>query len=158
MTQISAVCLICTNDVFRGLSMQDNDALGRCARDFIQGMVLTAAQSSKGSFKSFQPSRRRGVCCVERCARVVEALCGGCQDPGCHRCMIAAELRAAEGRINSEREAELAELGLDDKDLEELVDKVVGGLCEDHGAFGPALAGQWYRRQSFLSFPTNPAA
>jgi hypothetical protein len=151
-------CLVCMNDAFRGLPMQDKDELGRRARDFIQGLLLTASQSSKDSFKDFQPPRRRGVCLVERCARTVEALCGGCQESGCPRCMIAAELRSAEDRIHGEREAELAELGFDDKDLEELIDKVVGGLCKDHAAFGAALAGQWYSRQNFLSFPTNTDA
>jgi hypothetical protein len=146
------------NDAFRGLPMQDKDELALRACDFIQGLILTATQSSKDNFKHFQPPRRRGVCLVERCARAVEALCGGCQKPGCPRCMIAAELRSAEDRINGEREEELAELGFDDKDLEELVDKVVGGLCKDHVAFGSALAGQWYRRQNFLSFPTSPDA
>jgi hypothetical protein len=148
-------CLICMNDAFRGLAMQDKEALALSARDFIQGLILTAAQSSKDIFKSFQPSRRRGICLVERCARVIEVLCGGCQKPDCHRCTISAELRAAEDRINGEREVELAELGFDDKDLEERVDKVVWGLCKEHVAFGSALAGQWYSRQNFLSYPTS---
>lgn len=148
-------CIICMNDSLRGLVMQDKDALALCAREFIQGLVLTAAQSGKDIFKNFQPPRHQGVCLVERCARAIETLCGGCQKPGCHRCMIAAELRSAEDRINGEREAELAELDFEDKDLEDLVDKVVEGLCKDHVAFGFALAGQWYSRQNFLSFPTR---
>jgi hypothetical protein len=151
-------CLVCMNDAFRGLPMQDKDELALRARDFIQGLLLTAAQNVKDNFKNFQPPRRRGVGLVERCARAVEVLCGGCQKSGCPRCTIAGELRFAEDRIHGEREAELAELGLDDKDFEELIDKVVGGLCKDHAPFGAALVGQWYSRQNFLSFPMNPEA
>lgn len=142
------VCLICTNSAYSWLSMQDKAAVAGAAGDFIQGLILMAAQSDKGSFKSFQPSRCRGACSVERCARTVEAPCGGCQESGCQRCSIATELRAAKDRIHSEREAELVDLGFDDKDLEELIDKVVGGVCEDHAAFGSALAGQWHNRQN----------
>lgn len=137
-------CIICTNDVFRGLSMHDKDQLSRVARDVIQGMVST--MHSKDGRKNFQPPRRRGVCIVERCARTVEASCGSCQKPGCQRCAIAAELRSAEDRINAERDAELAELGLDDQDLEAVIDKMVENLCKDHVAFGTVLAGQWYSR------------
>lgn len=138
--------------------MQDKDALTLRARDFVQGLILTAAQSTQGAFKNFQLSRRRGVCVVERCARSIEGLCGGCQEDGCHRCMLAAELRSSKDQISAARDAELAGLGFDDTDLEELVDKVVSGLCEEHVAFGPALMGQWYGRQTFLSSSTSNEA
>ena len=151
-------CFICMNDVLQGLAMQDKDELARRARDFVQGLILTAAQSNKEAFKDFQPSRRRGVCIVERCARLIEGPCGSCQGRGCTRCELAAELRASKDRINDERAAELADLGFDDTDLEELVDKVVGGLCKEHVAFGSALVEQWYGRQHFLSFPTRREA
>lgn len=151
-------CFICMNDALHGLPMQDKDELARRARDFVQGLILTAAQSNKGAFKDFQPSQRRGVCLVERCARAIEGPCGRCQQQGCHRCELAAELRSSKDRITDEREAELAELGFDDTDLEELVDKVVGGLCGEHAAFGPALIGQWYGRQNFWSSPTSSDA
>lgn len=148
-------CLICMNDAFHGLPMQDKDELALRARDFIQGLILTAAQSNKESFKAFKP-RRRGIGLVERCARDVETSCRGCQESGCQRCVIATELRAAEDRLEGEREAELAELGFDDQDLEEMIDKVVGGLCKAHAPFGSALALQWYSsRLSFSSLPTS---
>lgn len=72
-------CFICMNDALHGLPMQDKDELARRARDFVQGLILTAAQSNKGAFKDFQPSQRRGVCLVERCARAIEGPCGRCQ-------------------------------------------------------------------------------
>ncbi len=153
-----STCLVCMNDALRGLLLQDKDECARAAHDFIQGMILTAGQSTQSHrdvFKGFQPLRRRGVGLVERCARVIEASCGGCLEDGCPRCMIAAELRSAEDRLHDEREAELAGLGADDEVLEELIDKIVGGLCKEHSAFGSALAGQWYNRQNFLSPPTS---
>jgi hypothetical protein len=149
-------CFICTNNAFNRLSMQDTEALVLGAREFIHGMALSASQYNQDSFRDFQSPRRRGVCIVERCARAIETSCRGCSEPGCHRCRMAAELRAAEARINGERDAELAELGLDDKDLEEVVDKVCAGLCEGHGAFGAVLAGQWYSRRNFLISATVP--
>ena len=146
-------CIICTNEAFCKLSMRDKEALALTARNLIGGMVSTLGSSRK----SFQPPRRRGVCIVERCARSIEAPCNGCQEPSCLRCSIAAELRRAEECINGERDEELAELGIDDKDLEELVDKIVENLCEDHAAFGAVLAGQWYRGRSFLAPATSAA-
>ncbi len=142
-----SVCIVCTTAAFRGLSMSDKDVLARVARDFIQGMML-GRQESQDSLKNFQPPRR-GTCIVERCARTIEAACESCQEPSCQRCAIAAELRAAEKRINADRDAELMALA-DDTDLEALVDKMAESLCVDHVAFGPALAGQWYGRRGFL--------
>lgn len=152
------MCFVCMNDALCGLPMQDKDTLSRGARDFVQGLILTAAQSTQGTFKNFQPSRRRGVCIVERCARSIEEPCRSCQEDGCFRCRLAAELRSSKDRINAARDAELAELGFDDTDLEELVDKVVGGLCTEHVAFGPVLVDQWYGRQNFLRSPTSNEA
>jgi len=128
--------------------MNDRSALALVARDLVQGMV-EGLRSSKDSLKSLQlPSR--GTRIVERCARTVEAPCRGCQKPDCPRCAIAAELRAAESRINAERDAEL-----DDSDIEVVVDKLVADLCADHAAFGPALAGQWYGRGGVLGASTT---
>jgi hypothetical protein len=88
-------CIICMNDAFNGLSMHDKDHLARVARDVLQGMF--SILNNKDSFKSFQPARR-GTCVVERCAQTIEAVCGSCQKLDCQRCLIAAELRAAEDR------------------------------------------------------------
>jgi hypothetical protein len=129
--------------------MEDKQAVMKAVRDFIEGLIVMADRSDKDFIKSFKPSRRRGVCSVERCALAIESPCGSCQAFGCQRCLIAAELRAAKARIHDEREAELADLGFDNEDLEELIDKVVGGICPDHAAFGSELAGQWYNRQNF---------
>lgn len=142
-------CLVCRNVAFRGLLMQDKDMLAFHARNFIDGLVLCAARNSKDSLKIFEPPPRRGISIVERCALMIEGACARCQEPGCQRCRIAAELRAAEKRINGERDVELAELGFDDKDLEGVIDKMAGGLCKDHVAFGAVLVGQWYSRNNF---------
>lgn len=143
-----SVCLVCTNTIFLGLSMTDETELRRVAHEVIQGMIL-GLSSSKASLKDLQLPHR-GTRVVERCARTVEAPCRGCQKPDCPRCAIAAELRAAESRINAERDAEL-----DDSDIEVVVDKLVADLCADHAAFGPALAGQWYGRGGVLGASTT---
>jgi hypothetical protein len=126
--------------------MNDKEALSRAAQELIQGMI-SGLHDSKDSLKNLQLPRR-GTCVVERCARIVEESCGGCRESACVRCTIAAELRAAQDRINVERDAELG-----DDDLEAAVDKLVESLCEKHAAFGSALAGQWYGRRAFLGSP-----
>jgi len=141
-----SACIVCLTS--RELPMNDNTACERWAIKIIQGLLLPLG--SKGSLASFVTPRRRGVCIVERCARSVEAPCGGCRKSACQRCAIAAELRAAEDRINDARDAELIELGVDDTDLEAVIDAMINNLCTDHTAFGAVLAGQWYGRQSFL--------
>ena len=146
-------CIVCTTEALRGVPMNDKDVLAYVARDLIQGMVST--MNDKGSLKNFQRPRR-GTCIVERCARAVEDLCGRCQKADCSRCVIAAELRAAEGRINADRDAELAELGIDDEDVEAVIDKMVENICADHAPFGSALASQWYSRRSFLNAASAP--
>ena len=139
--------MICTNETFRGLPMDDRELLAHVARAVIRGMVSTM----RGGLKSLQtPRRRRGTCIVERCARVIEASCGACRRPDCVRCEIAAELRAAEDRVNAERDAELAELGLDENDVEEVLDKMVEGLCGEHVPFGTVIVEEWYGRRTLL--------
>jgi len=143
--KLEGSCVVCANEAFRALPMRDNDVLARTAREFIQGMRATlggdAGTTLMGAVK---PSRRKGICMVERCARLVEAGCGNCRDTGCQRCAIAAELRDAETRLNAERDAELISLGVDDQDLDEMIDKFVGNLCTDHRPFGHALIKEWY--------------
>lgn len=147
-------CIVCTTEAFRGMPMNDKDLLAQAAQEIIQGLVTGMASTTlknNGMVENFQMPPRRGTCIVERCARAIEAPCEGCRKVDCHRCAIAAELRSAEGRINAERDAEIADLGLDDEALEAFVDKLVESLCTDHAAFGSALAGQWYSRRSFLA-------
>lgn len=110
-------------------------------------MVSTAQSTALKEIKIAAP--RRGVCIVERCARSVEAPCGGCRSDACQRCLIAAELRAAEDHINAERDAELLELEVGDEDLDPLVDQFAKSLCAQHVPFGKVLVGEWYGRRSF---------
>jgi hypothetical protein len=138
--------------------MQDQDALASGARSFIQGLRQIRTQGNNDFYKLFRAPPPRGVDLVERCARVVEEGCSGCQKPGCPRCTIAAELRFAGDRIRRERNAELAEFDFDDEDLEALVDKLVSWLCKDHVAFGVALAREWYGRQNFMKSTTRNEA
>ncbi len=142
-----STCLVCSTEVLREMPMNDKDVLSRAASDLIQGMLLI----DKDSFKNFKPPQRRGTCIVERCARTIEAACGGCRKSECQRCAVAAELRGAEDRINADRDAELAELGITGADREALIDEMVENLCTEHAAFGAVLAGQWYSRRSFLA-------
>jgi hypothetical protein len=137
--------MICTNEALRGLPMSDRSLLVRAARDLAQGM-LTAA----GSTPNMAP--RLGVCIVERCARMIEASCKGCREAICQRCSIAAELRGAETVINAERDAEIAALGIE-KTLDEIIDKIVEGLCGTHTPFGTVLVEEWYVRKIFTSPP-----
>jgi len=139
-----STCLVCATAFFQGLSMNDKEALARAAQELIQGMISGLHESKEG-LKGLQLPRR-GTPVVERCARIVEEPCGGCQESACTRCTIAVELRAAEDRIYRERDAELS-----DDDLEAAVDKIIESLCEKHGAFGSALAGHWYSRRTFLA-------
>jgi hypothetical protein len=151
-------CLLCTNDIFSGVLMDDQHTLVTIARQVIHGMA--SAMGNGNSLKSFQPKRRRGICIVERCARLVEASCAACRDATCPRCTIAAELRAAEDQINAERDAELAVIGVSDEDIEEAIDRMVGGLCKEHVAFGAVIVGEWHDRQTLVP-PTpdlDPAA
>lgn len=140
-----STCLVCSTDALLAVPMDDKDMLAATAREVLQGMI-----STRVGLKDFKRPRR-GTCIVERCARTVEAPCGSCQKAGCQRCAIAAELRAAEDRINTDRDDELAELGLDDEDLEAFIDKLVENLCDAHAPFGYALSSQWYSRRSFLN-------
>lgn len=132
--------------------MHENDVLVRVANEILSGMITTAQSAT---LKGIKPAPRRGVCIVERCARLVETACEACREQDCRRCAIAAELRAAEDRINAERDAELAALGLDDQDFDRLVDQFVDNLCAEHVAFGPVLAGEWYGRRSFAVASAN---
>jgi hypothetical protein len=143
-------CIVCANDCFRDLPMDNSAVLTHVARDFIQGMSSTLG--NKDGLKNFQ-SKRRGTCIVERCARFIEAPCHGCRKADCQRCTIVAELRAAEDQINADRDAELIELVSGD-DLEEVVDNMIGNLCADHAAFGPVLMGQWFTRRNFMTETT----
>ena len=148
-----SACIICTNVAFRGLPMHDKDLLAIAAREFVQGM-LTGAESQLA--KRLDPKRPRvGTCIVERCARVVEISCGGCRQSNCVRCEIAAELRAAEDRINADRDAELAELG-DAQIVDDIVGQFVDDLCAQHAAFGPVLASEWYGQRRAFSMATAP--
>jgi hypothetical protein len=139
-----SVCIVCSTEALRVMPMNDKEMLATCAREFIEGMIL-----ARVDIKGLEPPRR-GTCIVERCARAVEEPCGRCRKAACQRCVIAAELRAAEGRINADRDAELAERGLADEDIEVFIDKMVSNVCTAHAPFGAALSGQWYSRRSFL--------
>lgn len=128
--------------------MNDKETLTLAAQELIQGMIAGLRESKQNLKDLGLP--RRGTSVVERCSRIVEEPCGGCKEEACVRCTIAAELRAAQGRIDAERDAELG-----DADLEDAVDRLVEGLCEKHMAFGSALAGQWYSRRALLSTSSN---
>ncbi len=140
-------CLICSTVAFHGLPMHDKELLALAAREMIQGMLSGSLENFKPKFSKKHP----GTCMVERCARFVETACGGCRTVDCPRCAIAAELRAAEDRINAERDAEIATLNIADQLIEEILDQLVENLCEEHGAFGPALFGEWHGRRNFMA-------
>lgn len=137
-------CIICSTEVFRVVSMNDKDTLERLALKGIQAMLLGMGVGK------IEPTPRRGICIVERCAQFIEASCGSCHGLDCQCCVIATKLREAEDRINAERDAELAELSLDDADPDSLLAKIVEDLCTEHVAFGLELVRQWYSRRSFL--------
>lgn len=118
------------------LPMTDKSQVVRAARDFVQGLRSGLPQGIK--------AKRPGVCIVERCAQLVEETCGGCR--GCLRCAIAAELRAAESRINAERDAELEECG-----IAPLLDHVIEGLCALHAPLGTALIAECYGAKVFAA-------
>jgi hypothetical protein len=146
-------CLICSTDVLKALPMHEKDLLVRVVREILDGMVTTAQSSA---LKDIKPTPRRGVCIVARCALYVESSCGGCREEGCARCMIAAELRSAEDRINAARDAELAALGVAEEDLDPLVDQLVENLCKEHVQFGSTLVDEWYvRRRSLATSATS---
>ena len=157
MSALSSVtpCLLCTQQVPEGVLSGDPIALAQAARGLIQGLA-TSLHNNTAVLKSFQPIRRRGTSLVERCARHVEEPCGRCGTKECARCAIAVELRAAEDRLNDERDAELAQLELADEDIERVLDKIVGGLCEQHNTFGPVLLREWYALRSLA--PSAPTA
>lgn len=152
--KLEGSCVICANESFRALPMGDGDFLASTARHFIQGMRSTAGgDAGTVLMGAVKPSRRKGVCMVERCALLVEVPCGGCREASCQRCAIAAELRDSEDRLNAERDAELIALGMDDQDLDDMVDKLVGNLCGDHRPFGRALIQEWYGQRDLTSAP-----
>ena len=151
-------CIICMTDAFRGLPMHDKDQLTHAAHELLQGLIsgMTSILGNKDSFKSFKPPRL-GTCIVERCAQTLEVVCKGCRGPSCQRCLLAAELRAAEDRINDERDAELSEL-FDNQTIEVMVDNMAKNLCENHVLFGPVLIGQCYSRRNFMTPMTSNAS
>ena len=95
-----------------------------------------------------------GTGVIARCAALVESGCSACGAPGCVRCELAAELRANEERIYTERATELdaldppvpreVRLG---RFIDGAVDQIVKELCAAHEALGPALAREWYTRR-----------
>jgi len=135
-------CLFCSNADLRSLPLDDPALRGAMVRNFIQGM-----KGSEG-IELMKTSRRKGICMVERCALLVEAPCGRCHGTACLRCSIAGELRAAEDRLNADRDAELRALGTDDQDRDDVVDAFVSSLCREHRWFGHALLREWYGRRS----------
>jgi hypothetical protein len=139
-----SACVICSTKVLREIPMHDRHLLVLAARDMLQGMRT----ASGGFLEPPMKPPRFGICVVERCARLIEASCGGCLETTCQRCSIAAELRAAESRINAERDAEIAELGSDQL-IGEIVNKIAENLCGTHAPFGPVLVDEWYGRKIF---------
>ena len=125
--------------------MDDTPLLITLARQMIEGLVSSRAASRSGLLDSFRPADR-GTRVVERCARFIETACGKCQKADCARCSIAVELRSAEATINAARHAEIAELALNDDDLEGLIVSIVGSLCQQHDPFGHVLLDQWRAR------------
>lgn len=148
--------MICTNASFHEIPLHDKELLVICARNLLNGLLSTKNHGFKGMPK--RPAR--GISIVERCVQVVESCCKSCRQEGCVRCAIASELRAAEGRIIDEREAELAEMGLDDHDVTEILDALVDDFCERHTPFGAVLLGEWHHHRSFTvpSTSTDAAA
>lgn len=144
-----STCLICSTQVFRGVSLNDKDTLERTALKAIQALLLGLGVGKIEG--KIEPRPRLGTCIVERCAQFIETLCGSCRSLDCQCCVIAAKLRAAEDRINTERDAEL-EASLADPDS--LINKIVEDLCTAHTAFGVELVVQWYNRRSFLPAET----
>lgn len=154
--KIEATCVICVHSTLRALSMRDRDVLACTAREFIHGIRAVIGDGAGivtlgAAMSAAKPSRRKGVCIVERCARLVEASCKACRASSCQRCTIAAELRDSEDRIHVARDAELASLGMDDQDFDELVDKIVCNLCGEHAPFGHALIEERYGQRDLTS-------
>ncbi len=145
-------CIICSTEVFRVVFMNDKDTLERLALKAIQALLLGmgVGKIERRGVGKIEPTPRRGICIVERCAQFIEASCGSCHGLDCQCCVMATKLREAEDRINAERDAELAELSLDDADPDSLLAKIVEDLCTEHVAFGLELVRQWYNRRSFL--------
>ena len=150
--KIEGTCVVCATEALRALPMRDGDFLARTAREFLLGMRTSlGGDAGTALMGAVKLSRRKGVCMVERCARLVEAPCGRCRDASCQRCVIAAELRGAETQLNAARDAELITLGLDDEDLDDMIDKFVGNLCGEHRPFGHALIKEWYGQRDLTS-------
>ena len=139
-------CMICATDTLRGLPMTDKSQLASVARDIVQGM-RQGMPATAGIRK-----QRPGVCAVERCARLIEESCGGCAR--CQRCSIAAEIRAAEGHINDDRDAELTALMQDDDAIHGVVDQIIESLCGLHAPLGAAMVEECYGRK-FLASPAG---
>ena len=137
--------------------MEDAESLVLLARDFIQGM--RSSWSMRGDtgtvLMEARKPQREGTCMVERCARLVETSCGGCREACCQRCTIAAELRSSEDRLNAERDAELIALSTDDQDqdLENVLDRIVGSLCDLHRPFGRLITQEWYIQRDLMAPP-----
>ena len=122
-------CMICTNTALAGLPLTSKDQLGAAARTIIQGIRQGVPDGIKAP--------RLGTCMVERCAQLIEEACAACTT--CPRCAIAGELRAAEGRLNTERDAELVALSQTDEAVYGIIDQFVEGLCALHAPLGVAL-------------------
>ena len=147
MTTPTLTCLICS----QGIQALPEDLLVQVAQQVIQGFDMGA-----GTLKGLKP-KREGVCIVERCARHVEAACGSCRSAECQRCAIAAGLRMAEDRINAERDAELAAIGMGEEQCDQLIDQLVTNLCAEHASFGSVLVKEWYGRRLSMSSRTHDA-
>ena len=116
--------------------------------DFIANKFVKMFVTAKDGTRE-PASKRRSVSLVERCARTVEKPCGACREPSCQRCLIAAELRASEPRIDAEDDADFI-MGFE-KQLDETIDQMVGALCDLHRTFGPVVVLQWSKHKA--SFP-----
>lgn len=138
-------CLICANEALQVLPLTNKSQLADAARGILHGI-------RQGVVPDGLKSQRPGICAVERCARLIEESCGGCAH--CQRCSIAAELRAAEGRINADRDAELAALERTDDTVHRIIDQLVEGLCGLHAPLGTALIEECYARK-LLSSPAG---
>lgn len=87
---------------------------------------------------------RRGTLMTERCARLIEMGCKSCGLDTCIPCYLASEIRKHSDEMYAARDLELAEEALDD-----LADRLIEEVCNEHRLFGDMMREEQCRRQTW---------
>ena len=136
------------------VALQDESALRYYASMYLDSMKKPDPTVIAEEVRRSQRASQRGTLISERCARLVESRCGGvpCGDDACTFCNLARDIREKSDEMYAERDLEIAEESLD-----ELADRLIDEVCDEHRLFGALMREEQCRRQTWDLATSVPA-